>query len=330
MTKSVSLVLLFSIAALSIQSCNRSDGETTDAATSNLQPEILEGGTEISFPWNSPQLKQFTLDTVREESVRSEFSAPAHIAVSVVGSELENSKIYLFESQDLSQLYSDLVTGIAALERSTKNLKRLKDLAAEKAVADKELLDAQTDFRQARATLAQKESTLRAAGLDPKPLQETPTGTVIAIADVPENQLALIRPDTRTVLQCDAYPAEQFDGRISAVGDVIDPVTRTVKVRITLANISQKLRAGMYGTAHFIGARQKVVAIPVDGAVRESDGSMTVWVTTDRRLFVHRTISIGMQTDGKYEVASGLRRGELIVSKGGVFLSNMLQAAPND
>ncbi len=330
MTKSAVLFFVLAVLGFTIQSCNRSNGETTNAAQGLSQPQVLDGGAEIAFPLNSPQLHQFAIDTVREQAVHTEFSVPAHIAVCVVGSELENSKVYLFESQDLSQLHSDLVTSMATLERSTKNLKRLQDLAAEKAVADKELLDALTDYRQAQATLAQKESMLRAAGLDPKVLQQLPVGSVIALADVPENQLDNIREDARAELQCDAFPAERFTGRISAVGDVIDPVTRTVKVRIMLVNPSSKLCAGMYCTAHFIGARQEVVAIPVDGAVRESDGSMTVWVTSDRHTFVHRTVKIGLQTDGQYQIAEGLQPGELIVGEGGVFLSNMLQAAPND
>ncbi len=330
MTKSIASSILLAIFGLAIQSCNRSNGQTSNASNELTEPEILDGGSTIVFPPHSPQLQQFTIDTVREQAVHAEFSAPAHIAVSVVGSELQNNKIYLFESQDLSQLNSDLVTSTAALDRSAKNLRRLQELAAEKAVSDKELLDAQTDYQQAQATLAQKESMLRAAGLDPKELRQTPMGSVIAIADVPENQLGNLEREPQTVLQCDAFPNDRFVGRISAVGDVIDPVTRTVKVRIMLVNSSRKLRAGMYGTAHFVGAEQKVVAIPVDGAVRESDGSMTVWVTADRRTFIHRTVKIGLQTDGKYQIADGLRPGELIVSEGGVFLSNMLQAAPND
>ncbi len=330
MTKSIASSVLLAIFGLTIQSCNRSNGQTAGAAQESVEPEVLNGGTTIVFPPHSPQLRQFTVDTVREQAVHAEFSAPAHVAVSVVGSELQNNKIYLFESQDLSQLYSDLVTSTAALERSAKNLRRLQDLALEKAVSDKELLDAQTDYQQAQAALAQKESMLRAAGLDPKELRQTPMGSVIAIADVPENQLGNLQQETQTVLQCDAFPDNRFVGRISAMGDVIDPVTRTVKVRIALVNSARNLRAGMYGTAHFAGAGQKVVAIPVDGAVRESDGSMTVWVTTDLRAFVHRSVKIGLQTDGKYQIADGLRPGELIVSEGGVFLSNMLQAAPND
>jgi cobalt-zinc-cadmium efflux system membrane fusion protein len=72
------------------------------------------------------------------------------------------------------------------------------------------------------------------------------------------------------------------------------------------------------------------VAIPMAGVVREGDGTMTAWVTTDRRRFVERIVKLGLQRDDRYQVLEGLQRGELVVADGAVFLSNMLHAPPAD
>ena len=72
------------------------------------------------------------------------------------------------------------------------------------------------------------------------------------------------------------------------------------------------------------------VAIPAKGVVRNGDGTMAAWVTTDRHRFLQRIIKIGQQTDGQYQVLEGLQRGELAVTDGAIFLSNMLQAPPTD
>jgi cobalt-zinc-cadmium efflux system membrane fusion protein len=72
------------------------------------------------------------------------------------------------------------------------------------------------------------------------------------------------------------------------------------------------------------------VAIPMNGVVRNSDGTMAVWVTADRKHFSQRIIEVGLQRDGKYQVLKALRRGELAVTDGAVFLSNMLNAPPED
>jgi cobalt-zinc-cadmium efflux system membrane fusion protein len=70
----------------------------------------------------------------------------------------------------------------------------------------------------------------------------------------------------------------------------------------------------------------EAIAIPENGVVREGDGSMTAWVTTDRRHFSQRIIKTGLRRDGKVQILEGLQRGELVVSDGAIFLSNMLQA----
>ncbi|MGO9519313.1 MAG: hypothetical protein ACLPND_19945, partial [Candidatus Korobacteraceae bacterium] len=74
----------------------------------------------------------------------------------------------------------------------------------------------------------------------------------------------------------------------------------------------------------------EATAMPANGVVREPDGSMVAWVTTDRRHFVQKIIKTGLRTDGQVQILEGLQRGELVVSDGAVFLSNMLEAPPTD
>jgi cobalt-zinc-cadmium efflux system membrane fusion protein len=64
------------------------------------------------------------------------------------------------------------------------------------------------------------------------------------------------------------------------------------------------------------------VAVPSEALVREGDGTMTVWVTTDGRRFVRRTVKTGLEQDGWRQVLSGLSLGEQVASTGAIFLSN--------
>jgi cobalt-zinc-cadmium efflux system membrane fusion protein len=64
--------------------------------------------------------------------------------------------------------------------------------------------------------------------------------------------------------------------------------------------------------------------MPAAGVVREGDGTMTVWVTSDNRHFAKRTVTIGLQQDGWTQILEGLRSGETVVTDGAVFLSNKL------
>jgi cobalt-zinc-cadmium efflux system membrane fusion protein len=68
-------------------------------------------------------------------------------------------------------------------------------------------------------------------------------------------------------------------------------------------------------------------AIPLDGVVREGDGTMSVWVTADRRQFTKRTVQIGGQHNGYRQILEGVQVGELAASEGAIFLSNALAIA---
>jgi cobalt-zinc-cadmium efflux system membrane fusion protein len=127
------------------------------------------------------------------------------------------------------------------------------------------------------------------------------------------------------------YPGEKFTGQLASIGQAIDPGTRKVKVRITLANPGDKLHTAMFGTAHFTGASQKAITVPTAAVIREGDGTLSAWVTTDHHHFTRRTVTIGLQDDGIYQIADGLALGDQVVISGGIFLSNMLQASePTD
>jgi len=71
-------------------------------------------------------------------------------------------------------------------------------------------------------------------------------------------------------------------------------------------------------------------AIPANGVVREADGTMTAWVTTDRQHFTQRVVRTGLRRDNQVQILGGVQQGELVVTDGAVFLSNMLEAPPTD
>jgi membrane fusion protein, heavy metal efflux system len=128
-----------------------------------------------------------------------------------------------------------------------------------------------------------------------------------------------------------AYDGRIFKGKISKIYESVDPNTHRVTIRSEISDPKNDLRPGML--ANFvirIDAPVEAVAIPANGVVREPDGTMAAWVTTDRKRFTEKFIKVGLRKDNRVQVLEGLQRGELAVSDGAVFLSNMLEAAPSD
>jgi membrane fusion protein, heavy metal efflux system len=67
--------------------------------------------------------------------------------------------------------------------------------------------------------------------------------------------------------------------------------------------------------------------VPQDGVVREGDGTMTVWVTEDRRKFIKRIVKTGLVRDGFTEILDGLKPGELVATDGSLFIANQFTNA---
>ena len=128
-----------------------------------------------------------------------------------------------------------------------------------------------------------------------------------------------------------AYDGRVFKGKVSKIYETVDPNTHRVTIRSEISDPKNDLRPGML--ANFVirvDAPVEATAIPANGVVREPDGTMGAWVTTDRRTFTEKIIKVGLRNDGRVQILDGLQRGELVVSDGAVFLSNMLQAPPSD
>lgn len=165
-------------------------------------------------------------------------------------------------------------------------------------------------------------------GNPPAPYTVADVSTMWMLANVAETDSPSFRVGQEVKVRVLAYPDRVFSGRISTIADSVDPNTRRVLVRSEVDDPHHELRSGMF--ANFVietGPPIHAVAAPLDGVVREGDGTMTVWVTADRRHFTKRTVKIGLQHDGYDQIVGGLKPGELIATEGALFLSNMLDIA---
>jgi membrane fusion protein, heavy metal efflux system len=168
-------------------------------------------------------------------------------------------------------------------------------------------------------------------GNDPAPYTVSDISLKWMLADVVESDIPLLHSGQPVQVTVMAYPDRVFRGKISKIYSAVDPNTHRVTTRSEIADPNDELRPGML--ANFlirVHDPVEATAIPANGVVREPDGTMTVWVTFDRRHFVQRVVKTGLRRDGRVQILAGLQPGELTVSDGAVFLSNMLQAPPTD
>jgi membrane fusion protein, heavy metal efflux system len=162
-------------------------------------------------------------------------------------------------------------------------------------------------------------------GNPPAPYSVADMTRVWMNASVSETDMPLVSKGQPIEVSVMALPSHTFKGQISTVGASVDPQLHRGMVRAEIEDPHHELLPGMFATFVILtGTPESSLAVPLDGVVREGDGTMTVWVTTDRHHFTKRTVRLGLQRDGYDQIVDGVQRGELIVTKGAVFLDNML------
>jgi membrane fusion protein, heavy metal efflux system len=165
-------------------------------------------------------------------------------------------------------------------------------------------------------------------GVQPAPFVIADISTMWMLANVAESDSPAFKVGQDVRVSVMAFPGRVFTGRISTIGASVDPMTHRLLVRSDIDDPNHELRSGMFANfAISTGEPMRSVAMPVDGVVREGDGTMTVWVTADRRHFTMRPVKLGLLRDGYYQILDGLKPGELVATEGALFLSNALAIA---
>ncbi len=165
-------------------------------------------------------------------------------------------------------------------------------------------------------------------GNPPAPYAVADVSTMWLLANVPENDAPAYRVGQPLKVKVPAYPDHEFEGRVNTIGLTVDPNTRRVLVRSVIKDPRHELWAGMF--ANFViqvGNPVRSPAVPLNGVVREGDGTMTVWVTSDRRHFTRRTVKLGIQYDGYHQILDGLKPGEIVATESALFMNNALTTA---
>lgn len=140
-----------------------------------------------------------------------------------------------------------------------------------------------------------------------------------------EKDLALLREGVAVTLRSEAYPQEAFKGQVDFVGSVIDPATRTVRVRASVPNRGEKLRPGMFVKAQMDVPQsyegKTVLAVP-QSALQTLEGRTTVFVQSEPGVFVRRLVEMGHSFEGFTEVYTGIKAGDAVVTEGSFVLKS--------
>ncbi|MDP1735555.1 MAG: efflux RND transporter periplasmic adaptor subunit [Sulfuritalea sp.] len=136
---------------------------------------------------------------------------------------------------------------------------------------------------------------------------------VWVLADVFERDIAQVKVGQKVRLAINAYPDRSFSGTVAYIYPTLKAETRTVPVRIELANPGGLLKPAMYASVELaVGARDKVVTVPVS-AVIDSGTRQIVLIEKGAGRFEPREVKLGARSDTYVEIMEGVKDGEPVV-----------------
>jgi membrane fusion protein, heavy metal efflux system len=150
--------------------------------------------------------------------------------------------------------------------------------------------------------------------------------SVWLLANVRETDAALVKLGQSVEVHVPAYPDRVFKARLTYVSAVVDPVTHRLPVRAEIGNRDGALKPEMFANFRILTSEASESPAVPQSAVLYEGAAAHVWVVAGDGLLSLRSIRTGRSNDGLIEVLEGLKPGENVVTKGGLFIDQA--AAP--
>ena len=268
-----------------------------------------------------------------------------------LGDQVQRGQVLMvIHAPELSKATADYRKALADQALADKALRRARDLWEGRALAQKDLQQAENGAQKASVDVQTAVEQIRILGgdlhqLSPlievhapiagtiveqnttggetiKSLDNSPNLLTIAdlsrvwvLCDIYENNLADVRVGDRAEVRLNADPDRPLSGTVSGISRVLDPTTRTAKVRIELENPDGLLRPGMFATARFVSQVTTTHAVaPASAVLRLEDRS---WVFREEGPsgFRRSEVQAGrVLPDGMQEILAGLAPGDRVVT----------------
>jgi len=232
--------------------------------------------------------------------------------------------------KDLVQAENDFLKAQAEFRRTRERLLALRVPAEELDKPRTErLITSRFDLKSPLAgTVVERNVTVgQMVGADPTQVLYTiaDLNELQVVAEVYERDLSRVSKGVAVTVTVEAYPDETFSGTIVYVGDVVDPTTRTIKVRCNVTNRDLKLKPEMFARVRLrVGSSRPVLALPKE-AVIEVGGQAYVFVQAADGRYVRRPVVTGTMSGDTIQIREGLQSGERVVVKGALLLKGEME-----
>ena len=322
-----------------------------DLRITTTKTEVRPAGEAISV------LGELRVDERRYAEVGSPITARAvRLLASLGDTVIAGQALVELQSGDLAKARADFAVAASRVELTRRVLVRRRDLAAERITPEREVEEAESQLSVAEAELRSARAALQALGVAADEPSDEPShftlrtpiaGTVIErslaigqmvdpakplfeIADLSrlwlivhafERDAVRVKVGAAARVTLPAMPGRTFGGTVTLVGSRVDADSRTVPVRLELANPGQTLRPGMSATAAILLSETagRILTVPVAALQRVQD-QWVVFIPQSEGVFDIRAVGRGRDLNGEVEILTGLRPDDTVVVDGAFLL----------
>jgi cobalt-zinc-cadmium efflux system membrane fusion protein len=270
----------------------------------------------------------------------------------------------VLQSVDIGKARAESITAQTRLALAKKTLERKRNLAAENIVPAREVQEAEAGVATADAEVRSARAGLRALGAGDESsdsseltLRSPIDGTVIERAAIQgqmadpaqplfrvgdlsklwlvvhafERDAVRLTPGSKARISFAALPGRAFTGNVALIGKQVDAGSRTIPVRMEVANSDQLLRPGMSATAWVPVGKisEQVITVPV-AALQRIENEWLVFLPTGQDTFEIRPVGRGRDLGTEIEIVSGLKAGERVVVEGAFLLKAEAEKARSE
>ena len=148
-----------------------------------------------------------------------------------------------------------------------------------------------------------------------------PEDTAFVYATIYEYEYGLIKEGQKVEIESQSYPGVKFYGKIVSIPQVLDSMTRSVKVKIEVENITQKLKPEMFVNVTLKINLGKKLSVPEEAVINTGERSVVV-VTDNQGNYNSLDVKVGEKVQGYYEIIGGLKEGSKVVTAGNFLIDS--------
>lgn len=140
-------------------------------------------------------------------------------------------------------------------------------------------------------------------------------------AQVYTSQLAEINSNSIATVQLPGFEGKEIEGKIEFINPEINADTRINLIRVSIPNPGNQLKPGMPAYILLRSPQRKTLTLPIDAVIRDGKGA-TVWIRTGTHSFKSKMVTVGLESDDRIEIRSGLNSGDVVVTTGTYLLQS--------